>query len=308
LDTQSPGISPFASMGIGDILDKSIGIYRKNFKVLCGITAIAYIPYILFILAYLIFLFFGDNKHEVGIFIIAGLFFLCVPIWIIILNLSQGFIINIISHIISDRPFSLSETWKEFFKFEKIFNLLMTMFLYGFIMSLPIIPCVVLFICFPFIVTSSYKALLTVLFFIILIILVIVIMIFALVYNFLVPVIVLEKKAYFSAIKRAMTLIIKDPLKVISVTLLLSMLVQIIQGAFSVPFVFLSIFLMQYHKGLYLVIQMLPQLSAIILVPVLFVGNTLLYYDVRFRKEGYDLEVMADELFKKCSKDDSENV
>ena len=83
MDTQSPGISPFASMGIGDILDKSIGIYRKNFKVLCGITAIAYIPYILFILAYLIFLFFGDNKHEVGIFIIAGLFFLCVPIWII---------------------------------------------------------------------------------------------------------------------------------------------------------------------------------------------------------------------------------
>ena len=43
-------------------------------------------------------------------------------------------------------------------------------------------------------------------------------------------------------------------------------------------------------------VNLLTQIVQILLYPVLAVTVTLLYYDLRIRKEGFDIEMMASEL------------
>jgi len=65
-----------------------------------------------------------------------------------------------------------------------------------------------------------------------------------------------------------------------------------------VPFAFLSVYMTYSNAVIQFLIQLVPQILSIILVPMLFICNTLVYYNIRFRKEGYDLELMAHETFK----------
>ena len=282
---------------VADILDRSISIYRNNFKILCTVNIVGYIPYILFTILYLAFLYFGYDRELLWIFI-AITCLVILPLWFIMFNISQALTISIISDIIFNRHISIYGTLTELLKNKKLFKFILTMFLYGFIIFLLFLPAGL--ICFAFILikNSTIKVLFIAIsvFFCLISMSLLTVIVFL--YNFIPPAVILENHAFFQSFRRSAILVAKDPLKAIAVPFFSGLLVQVIQGAFSVPFAFLSIYMAYSHPLIQFLIQLVPQILAIILVPLIFTCNTLVYYNIRFRKEGYDLELMADKTFK----------
>jgi hypothetical protein len=290
-------MSPFIPVTVADILDQSISIYRNNFKILFTVNAVGYIPYMLFVIVYLAFLYFGYDRELIWIFLAVTCLFM-LPLWIIMLNISQAMSISIISDIIFNRPASIYGTLTELVRTKKLFKFILTMLIYGLIVFFLSIPFIILFIAFIYFKDASLKVLFLVIFLFLFFIFMSLLTVLLFLYNFIGPAVILEDHAFFQSFRRSVILITKDPLKAIAVPFLSGMLVQVIQGAFSVPFAFLSLYMTYSHPVIQFLIQLVPQFFAIILVPLLFACNTLVYYNIRFRKEGYDLELMAYETFK----------
>ncbi len=287
----------FPPLTVADILDRSISIYRNNFKILCTVNIAGYIPYILFITLYLAFLYLGYDRELLWIFI-AITCLVILPLWFIMFNISQALTISIISDIIFARRTSIYGTFTELLKNKKLLRFILTMILYGFIIFLFLLPAILLFIAFISFKDSTMKVIFLLIFLFFFFILMTIVTVILFLSNFIAPAVILEDYAFFQSFRRAVILVAKDPLKAIGVPLLAGLLVQVIQGAFSVPFAFLSLYMAYSNPLIQFFIQLVPQILAIILVPLLFTCNTLVYYNIRFRKEGYDLELMAYETFK----------
>ncbi len=285
------------STPVADILDRSISIYRNNFKILCTVNIAGYIPYILFIALYLAFLYFGYDRELLWIFIAVTCLGI-LPLWFIMFNISQALSINIISDIILKRPTSIYGTMTDLLRTKKLFRFIFTMFLYIFLMFLLLLPAVLLFLAFISFKEHTMKVLFLVIFLFLFFICISIFTVLLFLSNFIAPAVILEDYAFFQSFRRAVILVAKDPLKAIAVPFIAGLFVQVIQGAFSVPFAFLSLYMAYSHPLIQFLIQLVPQILAIILIPLLFTCNTLVYYDIRFRKEGYDLELMVYETFK----------
>jgi len=251
----------------------------------------------LFTTLYLAFLYFGYDSELLWIFI-AITCLIVVPLWFIMFHTSQALSISIISDIIFNRHTSIYGTLTELVRTRKLVKFILTMFLYGFILILLFLPAGLLFFAFLSVKDSTLKVLFIVISIFFCFIWLSFCTVILFLYNFIAPAVILEDHAFFQSFKRSVTIVTKDPVKAIAVTFLSGLLVQVIQGAFSVPFAFLSVYMTYSNAVIQFLIQLVPQILSIILVPMLFICNTLVYYNIRFRKEGYDLELMAHETFK----------
>ncbi|MHB8994638.1 MAG: hypothetical protein ACYC63_05240 [Armatimonadota bacterium] len=109
------------------------------------------------------------------------------------------------------------------------------------------------------------------------------------------PIIVIEGLGPVDAMKRSAALVKDDWWRCFGIYMLLTLLVSLITQAVAWPVAMASMaFLMEknmalaqaINQGMSVAVQMLVQ-------PVLITGLVLLYYDLRVRKEGFDLELLA---------------
>jgi len=112
-------------------------------------------------------------------------------------------------------------------------------------------------------------------------------------FSFITPVVMLEGEGGMGAIKCSRTLIKEDSRKSLIV-------IGSVMGAILVAWIFLlvgNVIATQFNIIILSPIGNLISISALILLePIKFTAITLLYYDLRVRREGYDLKVLSEEL------------
>lgn len=121
--------------------------------------------------------------------------------------------------------------------------------------------------------------------------------IFALWYAIVVPIIIAEDCTIGQALSRSKSLVKGNLGKVFGLGLLIWLIGMIVQ----VPFAFLgqlvSSLLMGANQALgFMVSQFVNIIGNVIVAPIGAAAYILLYYDLRIRKEGFDLEMLADSV------------
>lgn len=104
------------------------------------------------------------------------------------------------------------------------------------------------------------------------------------------PALVLEDIGAGAALQRSWALTRRFRLRTIALLLLTAILI-------GIPFMGVTFFLTMFASaGALLLAQALAMLVLMMLTPLIYCVLTLLYYDLRVRKEGFDLQVLADSL------------
>jgi len=300
------GIMPCFPVTAGDILDRSVSLYRQNLKPLCSISALAHIPYFLFLVIYLIILSYNMGDSSLNILF----FFIFIPLWSIVLSLSQGWGIYFLSGIIIGKPapdvfstfkalLTCDSTHRSFFHI-KVVKLSFVIILFAFTVILFFTPFIFFFyFVYPHIPRSGSFFIFSTVFFLVFVFFLSSLFTFSIfIYNMAISVVILEESGLFSSIKRAFLLVRRNFFKTTVVPSLLMIMLYILQAAITVPFVVIAFFLMS-EVFLHLTAQVVSMFSSVIMLPLVFSGNALIYYSIRFEKEGYDLELMADEIYSK---------
>lgn len=110
--------------------------------------------------------------------------------------------------------------------------------------------------------------------------------------SFVYPVAITEGLFHFNAIGRSFKLVSRNFWKVLGVNLLAYLLVYLVIGAISaVAFTFVMIV-----PAASIFQQILTLLVTALVLPITYIVITVLYYDVRIRSEGYDIEVMTQRI------------
>ena len=121
-------------------------------------------------------------------------------------------------------------------------------------------------------------------------------------WGFAFPVLLLEGKAIGRAISRSAELVRGSWWRVLGIGLLLFLLYTIAGVLFSIPSGLVSglALVLQLSNILLVLVSALSVLLSaagqILVSPILYCGWILLYYDLRVRKEGFDLELLAQEV------------
>lgn len=112
---------------------------------------------------------------------------------------------------------------------------------------------------------------------------------------FITPIIAIEGLSVMEALRRSWDLVTGEWWRCFSTYLLLSLLVVLVSGAVSWPVSGLAAALMaEKHMALAQALSTgISTAVSIVVQPVLIIGLVLLYYDMRVRKEGFDLYVLA---------------
>lgn len=111
---------------------------------------------------------------------------------------------------------------------------------------------------------------------------------------------VIEDEGAFASLSRSRALVKGHWWRVLGITLLVSFLVSIVQIIFALPAaaVGVPVLLGQSHSistGAQAISTLFSTAGSIVTGPIIYIAWLLLYYDLRARKEGYDLEVLANQ-------------
>lgn len=262
-------------MSLGDILDGALRLYRRNFGQFLGITAIAYVPAALLQLLASYWMLAGMFDVDTGsaddpmsmLPYFGGMMALVVgsaPIYLIAVPLAQGALIWAVSRRYLGKSISIGEAYRQVLR--RFGHLLVAVVLSGLAMLGGLVLCIV-----PGFVAS-------------------------LMFTFATIEVVLEDRDGVEGMRRSWQLVGYDFWKVFGTLLLLGLLVSVAAGALSAPFSVLSMIPSQNDTpmpSLTLLSQAFSSLIQIVLQPVQIVGTILLYYDLRIRREGFDIELLA---------------
>ncbi len=319
-------------LGIGDLFDTIFRLYRNNFLVFIGIAALIQIPMILIQMALEVALgrqstadlmqiinelpFFNPQTDSVTDLPIAnpllyyGLSFVLVLLQIIVVQqLLNGAMANAIARRYLGQPVSVLEAYN--FGARRLSALLIVGVLVG---ILTIVVAVVLggiyfgglFLMVSVATTQSgaraaVAAILALL--LMLLLLIVAVIVFAMIalrFLFVTQAVVLEDHGPLEALGRSWKLIGGSFWRVLGIVVLLMILVQIVVW---IPVIIISMVLSLMLGGAadplqnYLLRQSITLLTTyaaqILVLPISLSAYTLLYYDLRVRKEGYDLQLRA---------------
>ena len=266
------GIRP---MGLGDILDGALRLYRRNFGQFLGIIAIAYLPAVLLQLGAAYWMLRGMLNAETGsaddpasmLPYLGGMMALGVGLaamYLIAVPLAQGALIWAVSRRYLGKSISIGEAYRQVLR--RFGHLLVAIILTGLATLGGTLLCIL-----PGIIVSFMLSFATI-------------------------EVVLEDRDGVDAMRRSWQLVSYDFWKVVLTLVVLGFLVAVAAGALSMPFSFISMIPSQDETamtGMNLTAQAISSLVQIVLQPVQIVGTILLYYDLRIRKEGFDIELLA---------------
>jgi len=273
--TASAGQFDIRPMGLADILDSSIRLYRRNFGPFLGIVAIAWIPALaiqLYATYWYLRIFMGGQASEVDLLSLAGggmmLGLASAVVYLVAVPLAQGALIWAISKTYLQQPIGITQAYRVVL--DKLGHIILAIVVTGLVVGVGTLACLI-----PGLVLGFMFA-------------------------FTIPEVVLGNRDAISAMRRSWELAGYDFWKVVLTLLVLGLLVAIIGGALGAPFQFLTLIPVPQDKMilLYTLIGGIRGLIQVVLQPVQIVGTILLYYDLRIRKEGFDIQLLAEAVDK----------
>lgn len=111
---------------------------------------------------------------------------------------------------------------------------------------------------------------------------------------FLSEVLALEKLSYMDAVRRSSTILLSDLWRVLGVLILEFTFMFLISAVLRLPFTHTLHFLFkQPHRRIGLAEAITSELAGVFISPIWTITNVLLYYDIRVRKEHFDLRMLA---------------
>ena len=243
------------TMSLSELLDSPFHLYRKHFVVFCGIVAISNLIILLFTVAESSFHFLSSR---IAIFI----FLLLVSIAYFF---AQAAVISAVSQVHLGRPASIGASFAAVkgSMVEVIFAIILTVTAIVFGLIFCLVPGMYLLV----------------------------------VWSLTIPVVIIENRGPLEAIKRSFFLTKGSWFRIFLVLFMVTVIMCSIAFTILIPvFVLMIIWGMQNPQGIPVWILVLFQISIFIAtcvaVPISLIATSLIYYDQRVRKEGFDLQLM----------------
>ncbi len=302
---------PLKPMTAGDILDQAIRIYRENFVALVTIVAIVNVPLILIqVAASALTLPLGNDFGADAPLTSAGaatLFGLATVVSTILSTIGNIFVYGAISHFVSRRFLGQPSSVRD--AYGSAFSRWLALLIGALLIGLANILLLIIFLGVIFIPTlgvgvlgsnlgdgaSAVAGLLVLCLCVLFIPAIFVSLFFNTKWSFWTQAIVIEKYNSTGGLGRSWKLIKGTFWRVLGFNLILSIIV----GAFSAgPIFLLSLGTTFLPSPLFRLVLQSVATSAVVMImtPLQFATLTVLYYDLRIRKEGFDLQMqMKDE-------------
>jgi hypothetical protein len=255
---QQPVTPRFEPMTVGMILDSTIRLYMQNMTLMIGIVAFSYLPYLVFLLLITVAVPPGGGVPVLAIILGA----ITAVLWMLI---AQPLSVGATTYAMSERylrhPVSIVDALRAAWK--RYTTLLWAQAIVGLVIMVGFL----LFIIPGILWTLSYAL--------------------------VAPVIVLEPVNAWEGRQRSWELVTGERGKVFLVLVVVSILTSVVSGAAEavVPWLIDTSSL----SG-QLSLQVLSQLVSYLVIPIPAIATVLLYYDLRIRKEGFDLEMLSQAL------------
>ena len=263
-------------MEIADLIDAAIRLYRHNFLPLLQIVAVVYGP-LMVIQIIAQYLFFNQLMATGGEEIpwparvgLGPVVLIVVAAWVVLFPISEGALAVGVSEIYLGQHITLASVYRRVLPLW--WKLLLTMVAVSAVMSVGMLFCLV-----PGIVFWIWFLTAT-------------------------PIVAIERLWGVGAMGRSYNLVTGHGWRVFATWLLLSLMVGVVSYAVALPAnLVLMLTLMETHPALaQTLIQAISTVLQIVLRPVAMIGIVLIYYDLRIRKEGFDLVMMAQELYQQA--------
>ncbi|MBM3460966.1 MAG: zinc ribbon domain-containing protein [Armatimonadetes bacterium] len=242
----------------GGLLDRAFDLYRHNFSLFFSIASVVLIP--LAIIQMLGPLMQKSRPTADDALVFVGFTLLFVPIYMFLALLVQAALTLAISNRYLGLPSTLGSAWAGARK--ALWPLLATGFMAGMLMLIGTILCVIPGIYVAFIIA------------------------------FVTPVVMLEHRYYSEAISRSQSLVGDGQWVRVLVTWLLlfliNMAVLMLQGGVQALFMFT----LGPESSIY-VNAVFQAVVNVLIMPITLTVTVLLYYDIRVRKEAFDLQMLA---------------
>lgn len=275
----------YRPMGTADLFDEAFDLYKKNFILFLGAAALSFVPLQLFLSIYN----YGANESFLAEFVQAAgsldmgraleviweylqKSYVVVPIYFIVFSLMTGALTAAVSARYLNRPMTIFGAYRA--AISRWLPLLTSMAIYDISIAICFMVCMAPAV-FP-----------------------------AVIFLFTPQAAIVEGKAGFRALSRAKQLLSGNGGRVFVALLLLGALYAAVTFAIEAP---LSLFAdklvtsslpllpaLATHQQL--ADQIASQLTGLLVLPFVASVVTVLYYDLRIRKEGFDMDVLAASL------------
>jgi hypothetical protein len=243
-------------LGLLDLFDEAFSLYRKNFVIFFGIGALVYIPFNI-----LSGLFSQDplafsNSAELDPSLLTGLLFTSI-LSIFAFGVANGAITKAVSDRYIGHPTSIGSSYA--FVLARAFPFFFTVLLAGIVIGLGallIIPAII----------------------------------FSFMFVFVSQVFVVEDLRFGQALGRSRSLAKENWVRILLVGIFIVLITVIVS--------FLSVGITDIFQaaGQSIIAAVIEGLLQAFILPLVSAAYVLLYFDIRVRKEGYDLELLAKEL------------
>ena len=272
-------------MGIGDILDEAFHLFRSNFALLAGVCAVIYVPF--YVLVAIIGASVGGSIGPTIVqmaAVVRAIFFDFLITGALTYAVSQAYL----GHITS-----VSDSYR--FIGRRFWRAIKTQLLASITVMLPFMVIAFLAaILFPLIARSgSGSASIVATIILIPLIAIAIFFTIRMAVRFIVvlPVFIVEGIGGSAALKRSYGLVAGFGLKAFVISVIAQLIISILQSIVVMPVRFISTGPIGIAIG-----AVLDGVTSSVLVPIIAIVYILIYYDLRIRKEGFDLEILAQEL------------
>lgn len=257
---------PLRPLGVGDLLDETVRLYRRYFLLFVGIGAVVAVPSIVIQLAPLL----AANVASEDAAIIFGVMYVILALLFGLAYLiTFAAMVHAVSEACLGHRLTINAAYDRGLR------------RFGSLLGLSIVYTLAIFVLFITIVGWIY---------------------FAVAWGFAYHALLLEGLGIRAALGRSRALVRGSWWRVFGITLLVFIFVGIISTLFSLlSAIPAGIAAFSGDEGTGFIIGLvistiISVASQVILAPLTYVAWTLLYYDLRVRKEGFDLELLAREL------------
>lgn len=286
-------------MGIMDILDETVELYKRNFVLLVGIAAFAFIPLLVLQLTTQRPNITESNIDPGKVVAFAAMVLGSVLLYLFMQTIATGALTFAISDRYLERETSVIGCYRRMFSPRVFFSFLGANLLVGAMGIAAIFPGIALVIAG--LAFEKSGGIIMIPFAILLIIAGAAAYIYVgLRLAIVTPALLVETGAAIGAIKRSWNLMKGNLLKAAALLIIASVFVSIIEWMVTAPF---QIFQIRdaisgtaKHVQTPLAQILLSTIASTIFMPVNSIVVILFYYDMRIRKEGFDLELLARDL------------
>ena len=262
-------VPPFRPLGVSDIVDETFQMYRRNFLLFISITAVLVVPLaVIHILQQL------AVQRQATTDGIVGVSFMSLVV-ILLRYLADLAVLTAVIHAASElrmgRKTSVSEAYfGGMERYAAVIRVSLLLFVAILLICITVIGIPVAIYLGVAWALAIYVA-------------------------------VIEHEGAFASLKRSRELVKGNWWRVLGVTVLIGLIVILVQFIFAIPSALLSLPVEFFSNstnssaGAITISTILDTIGTIITGPIIYIACLLLYYDLRARKEGLDLELMADQ-------------